>query len=119
MRPAHRIPMPRIRRCPGRVQKPACARVAVVSHGHQHMNRTTAPYSASLVLLGFAALSWAQQAPSRLPPASELPPDLALVPANTVLLISATLGELWNGQEAASLKRISSVHPVVPSWWLR
>jgi hypothetical protein len=83
------------------------------------MNRTTVIYSSLILLLGSRMAIWAQQAPSRSPAAVDLAPDLAMVPADTIQLISFNLGQPWNGPEAASLKRISSVHPVMPTWALR
>jgi hypothetical protein len=67
-------------------------------------------------IVGQAAEPSAQPASAR---TTELPPDLAIVPPDTALLLCFDLSNYWTGPEAESLKRISNTHPVVPTWWLR
>jgi hypothetical protein len=74
--------------------------------------------SLAFVLTQVALLS-AQQGAIAVPAQKPLPPDLALVPADTVQLVAFTLGQPWNGAEADSLKRVSSIHPVIPSYHLK
>jgi hypothetical protein len=70
-------------------------------------------------LLGTSGATYAQLASDRVGGQQQLPADLNLVPDDTVQLISLTLGKPWNGAEAESLKRVSSLHPVIPSYHLK
>jgi hypothetical protein len=75
--------------------------------------------SAFVIVSATICVTCAQHVATSLPKSIDLPSDLALVPADADQLIVINLGDAWNGAESESLRRISSAHPVVPSWHLR
>lgn len=59
---------------------------------------------------------------------SPIRPLLAIEPADPhsqfvggkpVVLVVSDFGKYWRGPERESLRKISALHPIVPSWWLK
>jgi hypothetical protein len=68
------------------------------------------------ILLGSRSPSFADEGRAK---KIDLPADLALVPSDVAGFASLEIAALWNGGEAAALKKVSEAHPIVILWTVR